>query len=96
MMLGLNGEFRGGYSQEDFDFSTGFDSKEEQNQAELEMVRIRLKELGVSGYLKLFTRKAEKNYMDGSFGWGGGASFYTEIYPEKGEFFVPAFTLSLL
>lgn len=89
MMLGLNENSRGGYSQEDFDFSTGFDSKEEQNRAELEMVRTRLKELGVSGYLKLFTRKAEKNYLDGSFGWGGGASFYTEIYPERGNFLCP-------
>lgn len=89
MMLGLNEDSAGGYSQEDFDFSTGFESKEEQNRAELEKAGERLTDMGLSGYLKLFTKKAAKNYLDGSFGWGGGESFYTEVYPERDNFLSP-------
>ena len=83
MMLGANEKSSGGYNQEDFDFSTAFSDRKEQNRAELAKVKERLKEMGFAGYGRLFTRKAAKNYLDGSFGWGGGETFYTEVFPER-------------
>lgn len=85
MMLGLNKDTNGGYSQADFDYSTSFSSAEEQHAAELKEIGKRLKDFGVGGYLQHFVKKSARNYFDGCFGWGGlGETFYTEIFPERG------------
>ena len=82
MMLGLNKDTNGGYSQADFDYSTSFSSAEEQHAAELKEIGKRLKDFGVGGYLQHFVKKSARNYFDGCFGWGGlGETFYTEIFP---------------
>ena len=85
MMLGLNKDTNGGYSQADFDYSTSFSSAEEQHAAELKEIGKRLKDFGIGGYLQHFVKKSARNYFDGCFGWGGlGETFYTEIFPERG------------
>ena len=86
MMLGLNKDTNGGYSQEDFDYSTSFPTSEEQHDAEYTEIISRLNEFGISGYLEHFVKKSARNYFDGSFGWGGvGDSFYLEVFPERGN-----------
>lgn len=84
MMLGLNKDTNGGYSQEDFDYSTSFATSEEQHAAEYAKIKQRLEDFGVLGYMDHFVKKSARNYFDASFGWGGlGDSFYTEIFPER-------------
>ena len=41
--------------------------------------------MGLSGYGELFVHKASKSFLDGTFGWGTNESFYTEIYPIRGN-----------
>lgn len=88
-MIGLNVDSAGGFSQSDLEFSTGFSDKQERHRAELGKAGERLKEMGVTGYFELFNRKAVKNYLNGTFGWGGGESFYTEKYPMRAGFVCP-------
>lgn len=84
MMLGLNKKTNGGYSQEDFDYSTSFSTSEEQHKAEYAEIKKRLEEFGAIGYLEHFVKKSSRNYFDASFGWGGlGDSFYLEVFPER-------------
>lgn len=86
MMLGLNKDTNGGYSQADFDYSTSFETAKEQHAAEYLEIKQRLENFGVTGYLEHFVKKSSRNYFDASYGWGGlGDSFYTEIFPERGN-----------
>lgn len=89
MMLGLNKNTNGGYSQDDFDYSTSFATSDEQHEAEFAVIKQRLKDFGISGYLEHFVKKSSRNYFDANFGWGGGASFYTEIFPERNNKLCP-------
>lgn len=85
LMLGANVNSWGGYSDEDLEFGEELNSKELRNQAELEEFKSRLKNMGITGYAELFTHKAAKNYLDGTFGWKNGESFYVEKYPSRGK-----------
>ena len=84
MMLGLNKDTNGGYSQDDFDYSTSFATSEEQHKAEYMEIKRRLEDFGMIGYLEHFVKKSTRNFFDASFGWGGiGENFYLEIFPER-------------
>lgn len=83
LMLGANNQTSGGFSEEDLDFSSSFDDRKTKETAELRVFRERIQEMGAKGYFRLSVRKAARSYLNGTFGWGGGDSFYTEIYPER-------------
>ncbi len=83
LMLGANTKTSGGFSEEDLAYSSGFDDKKTKNAEELNVFKKRMQEMGVKGYWELSLRKAARSYLNGTFGWGGGSSFYTEIYPER-------------
>lgn len=85
LMLGANVNSWGGYSDEDLEFGKDLNSKELRNQAEFEEFKSRLRNMGLTGYAELFAHKAAKNYLDGTFGWKNGESFYVEKYPSRGK-----------
>lgn len=85
LMLGANTKTSGGFSDEDLEFSSGFNNQKVKNAAELKVFKERMQEMGIKGYWDLSVRKAAKCYLNGTFGWGGGDSFYTEVYPERGN-----------
>ena len=85
LMLGVNVDSWGGYSDEDLEFGKELGSKELRNQAELEEFKSRLKNMGIAGYAELFVHKAAKNYLDGTYSWRNAESFYEEIYPSRGR-----------
>ncbi len=85
LMLGANEKTLGGFSDEDLEFSEQIYYKEDRTKAELIEFNQRISSMGVIGYANFFTRKAAKNFCDGTFGWGNGESFYTEVYPSRGE-----------
>lgn len=70
LMLGANLESSGGWSEEDLAFSSGFSDQKSRNAENMNVFKERMKEMEVSGYLSLFARKASKNYLNGTFGWG--------------------------
>ena len=84
LMMGVNRDTWGGYSYDDMEFGRE-EKKEERNREELKEFSRRIHEMGLSGYGELFVHKASKSFLDGTFGWGTNESFYTEIYPIRGN-----------
>lgn len=84
LMMGVNRDTWGGYSYDDMEFGKE-EKKEERNREELKEFSRRIHEMGLSGYGELFVHKASKSFLDGTFGWGTNESFYTEIYPVRGN-----------
>lgn len=85
VMMGMNPETRGVYSQEDCDYSHSFNDTASRKNGELSIIKERLSEYGVSGYIKLLNEKLLTTYGDGSFAWGLEGSFWKEILPQKNE-----------
>lgn len=84
LMMGANVKTWGGYSYEDMEYGSDL-SQELRTQEELQEFKQRLQKMGIKGYAELFVHKAAKNYLDGTYGWKGEESFYTEIYPSRGS-----------
>ena len=91
LMMGLNEERQGIYSDEDVAFSASFETKEERSAANLEVVRQRLREMGIGGLFKHLVNKTLVNFGDGSFAWHQEGIFLKEILPEKDENLSPFF-----
>ncbi len=85
LMMGVNENTTGGFSAADLEFSEKIYDKDRRTDAELNEFRQRIHNLGFAGYAALFVRKAAKNFCDGTFGWGTVESFYTEVYPSRGQ-----------
>ena len=69
LMLGLDTETMGMYSQEDYWISTSYATKAERTAGTLQLVAERVKEAGAGNMALLFLRKLLTNYNDGSFAW---------------------------
>lgn len=72
LMMGV-GRARGVYSHEAYEFSTGFQTKEERIAANLAEWRRRLGMLGPTGLADLALSKTMSTFGSGSFFWGGDA-----------------------
>lgn len=83
VMMGMNPEKRGVYSQEDCDFSHSFGDAASRKQGEIAVIKDRLKQYGVGGYFYLLNQKLLTTYGDGTFAWGFEGSFWKEIPPLK-------------
>lgn len=79
MMMGLNNDTDGVFSQEDVYFSQNFATAEDRKQANVEKSLDRLKMLGLYGYLEHLSRKTLIAYNDGTFAWQMEGGFYKDI-----------------
>lgn len=82
LMMGLNEESNGVYSDPDIVYSASFAASKERQQANIKRVIERLKTMGPIGYAKHLTRKILTVYNDGTFAWGAEGNFYFSI-PEN-------------
>lgn len=89
IMMGLNEESKGRYSEEDAKFTMSFSKKAERNAEDLKVALERVEQMGVSGLLGHECRKALVNFADGSFAWGEEGNFYHVIYEEKNDSLSP-------
>ena len=81
LMMGLNYERNGIYSQEDVNFSAAFSTAEERNEQNLAVAKERL--ISMKG--NIFDHLAKKTliaFNDGMFAWGKEGGFYQEIFEE--------------
>ena len=78
LMMGLNEDTNGVFSEEDCAFSLSYRDKTERTIAELKVIKRRVTDMGVSGLVNLWTKKVLTNYNDGSFAWWVEGSFYTD------------------
>lgn len=69
LMMGLNEETAGSYNSNDYGFSSSQSTVPERQRANFEVIRERLEDYGVGGYLYFLVRKTLTNYNDGTFSW---------------------------
>ncbi|RHR84882.1 hypothetical protein [Faecalibacillus intestinalis] len=79
LMMGMNPIARGGYSQDDVDFTQSHIGLYNKTSANMKVVKRRLREYGIIGYSQLLIDKSIRNYNDGSFAWGGEGNFYLVV-----------------
>lgn len=80
MMMGMNPDSLGVYSSEDVEFSASFSTVKQRNEANIAVIKERLKNYGIQGTLKLIRAKILTTYNDGTFAWGCEGSFYIELF----------------
>lgn len=80
LMMGLNPESEGFFSQKDVDFTLYFPDIASRQKANLEETKNRLKSMEITGTLKLLLKKNIANYNNGTFLWGAEGYFYTEVF----------------
>lgn len=84
-MMGLNAPCEGFYSEADVNFSRSFSDKTSRQAANIEVAKTRLKEMGLTGYIKLLVKKNLNNYNDGTFAWSREGGFYKEVPESTGS-----------
>lgn len=91
LMMGLNTETMGVWSEDDVSYSGWCATSEERNAADLKRAKERAIDLGLKGIMLQYSRKTLTNYYDGTFGWGGEGYFYFRIREDNenvvGQFF---------
>lgn len=82
LMMGLNPDRGGVYSDQDVAYSDSFTNPKERQKANIDCFTKRLKTMGPIGYAKYLTKKTLTVYNDGTFAWGVEGSFYVYV-PEN-------------
>lgn len=77
LMMGLNTDTDGSFSEEDADFSASFQTGAERSRADLKRASGRMKQMGFGGYLRHLYRKMLMTFHDGTFGWWVEGTFYS-------------------
>jgi len=78
LMMGLNENTCGTYSDDDVNYSSSFESAEERKLANIEKIKERINDLGFVGMIKHLHTKLLVNYNDGTFAWGVEGGFFLE------------------
>lgn len=90
VMMGLNTVNNGGYLEEDVEFSRSFATKAERTEANVQVIRQRLHEMGLGGLGAHVVRKLLTDYGDGTFAWKMEGNFLYQVYEPKNYFISPA------
>ena len=83
LMMGLNPDTFGVYSEEDTILSYQTGTIEERQTMNWSVIQTRLSDMGFLGYLDFSMHKLLINYNDGTFAWGGEGGFYVERFEDK-------------
>ncbi len=75
IMMGLNPETDGVYSNDDTNFTNEL-PRPERGRKNMEVARKRLDEYGTAGFIRHLFRKAMINFGDGTFAWGIDGNFF--------------------
>ncbi len=89
LMMGLNKETNGVYSEYDVQFSASFATANDRNAANLHTIQSRIEEMGVTGLIKLICKKTLANFGDGTYSWGFEGVFYRELLEDRNQFVSP-------
>jgi hypothetical protein len=88
-MMGLNNKTDGVWYNNDVEYSGSFATSSDRMKANIKVIKDRLENYGIFGYLKFLVKKTLVNYGDGTFAWGIEGKFYMEKYPDKNEWISP-------
>ena len=68
VMMGLNEEYSGGYNEQDHNLTLKEETKKDKQEANMEMIKKRLKDLGLIGLIKLEGVKIARTFSSGNYG----------------------------
>lgn len=86
IMMGMNKESRGGYSQTDFEYSSQFRTAKTQQKANISSIKQRLRQFGFIGYGAFLIEKNYLNTSDGTLGWLKEGQFFENSNFKHHEF----------
>lgn len=78
IMMGMNKDSNGGYSQDDFTYSAKQPTSKAQQAANMKQIKQRLSNFGVVGYLSFLVHKNYLNTNDGTLGWLNEGDFFSK------------------
>jgi hypothetical protein len=84
-VMGLNKNTDGIYSNADVAFSRSFSTVKDRNDANIAVIKERLSDFGLFGYIKFLARKALVNFSDGTFCWTCEGTFFYKIIERGGK-----------
>lgn len=84
--MGLNKETIGTYSQDDVNATLYCETKELRTQYNIDIIKERLNDFGITGYLDFLTKKLCITFTDGTFSWGKEGDFYQKEYSSSSVF----------
>ncbi len=84
--MGLNNISDGVYLDEDVVFTNSFNTRREQDAANLQVIKDRLKGFGFKGYLDFLVKKALINFNNGTFAWSFEGEFFGISYSKLSLF----------
>ena len=85
MMMGLNQNSTGGWNGEDVNYTSTFDNKKLAKSGTVSVIKERLQEMGLPGYLNFLWRKLKRLCCDGTmnFGTSTGDWFDVVFFPKN-------------
>lgn len=83
MMMGLNTESDGTWSGEDVAFSNSFATKQERAEGNIAVIKSRLQDMGIHGFLEHIVKKTLVNFADGTYSWAMEGTFYKTLFEER-------------
>lgn len=89
VMMGLNSETNGVWYEPDVQLSQSIPAKEERRAAQIEVIKQRMNDYGIAGFLNHMWKKTLVIFNDGSFAWGVEGGFYAEVYDDKNSMAAP-------
>lgn len=84
-MMGLNEKTIGNYSKTDDGLSTSIYDYDAKKDANLTLLKKRLQDMGLSGYLYHVLRKTVCNFSNGTFGWGKEGADFDVYIPQRSD-----------
>lgn len=90
VMMGLNEETIGQYSEKDVIFSVSALTRAERSQAQMGVIKERLAQMGIGGLAEHIRRKTVETFGNGMFNWGADLANFVDI-ADKDEVFSPLF-----
>lgn len=89
MMMGLNPVNDGVFYEDDVNFSHEIEGKSERTEAQIHIIKERIKDYGFVGFIKHIGKKSLINFNDGTFAWECEGGFYDVVYPDKNSVAAP-------
>lgn len=89
VMMGMNPANDGVWYGDDVALSQGIANKNERTKAQIGVIKQRLNDYGVKGFIRHMCKKSLIIFNDGTFAWGSEGGFYDVVCEDKNEFFSP-------
>ena len=91
IMMGMNPENDGTWYSPDVELSEGIELRAERTAAQKEVIRQRLKDYGIDGFVRHMWKKTLIVFNDGSFAYGCEGGFFDTVYKDKNDLAAPFF-----